>query len=150
MTRDPSCCVATDPASKAASIMRDEDTGIVPVIDNEQTLRLVGVVTDRDLCMNVVAEARDPRSVAVEACMTQPVVTCSPSDSVTKVTELMRQNMIRRVPIVDEQGRLQGIVSMADVVNQGELKPAETHETLQKISTSTPEPSKPRGRSRAA
>ena len=110
----------------------------------------MGVVTDRDLCMNVVAEASNPRSVAVDACMTQPVVTCSPNDSVTKVTELMRENQIRRVPVVDEQGRLHGIVSMADVVNQGELKPAETHETLRRISMSTPEPSKPRARSRAA
>jgi CBS-domain-containing membrane protein len=78
------------------------------------------------------------------------VVTCTANDSVTKVTELMRENQIRRVPVVDEQGRLQGIVAMADLVGRGDLKPAETHETLRKISASTPEPSKPRARSRAA
>jgi signal-transduction protein with cAMP-binding, CBS, and nucleotidyltransferase domain len=110
----------------------------------------VGVVTDRDLCMAVVAEGHDPRSIAVDGCLTQPVVTCTANDSVTKVTELMRENQIRRVPVVDEQGRLQGIVAMADLVGRGDLKPAETHETLRKISASTPEPSKPRARSRAA
>ena len=60
MTKNPSCCVPSDHAPRAAIIMRDEDTGIVPVIDNEQSQRIVGVVTDRDLCMNVVAESRSP------------------------------------------------------------------------------------------
>lgn len=150
MTRNPSCCVASDQAPRAARIMRDEDTGVVPVIDNEQSVGLVGIVTDRDLCMSVVAEGRDPRSVAVETCMTRTVVSCSPNDSVAKVIELMKENQIRRVPVVDDQGRLQGIVAMADLVGRGDLKPVETHETLKRVSAATPEPSKPRARSRAA
>ena len=150
MTKNPICCVVSDQALRAAGIMRDEDTGIVPVIDNEQSLGLVGVVTDRDLCMSIVAEGRDPRAVAVDACMTRTVVSCSPNDSVTKVIELMQENQIRRVPVVDEQGRLQGIVAMADLVGRGDLKPAETHETLKRVSAATPEPSKPRAKSRAA
>ncbi len=150
MTRNPSCCVVSDQAPRAAGIMRDEDTGIVPVIDNEQSLGLVGVVTDRDLCLSVVAEGRDPRAIAVDACMTRTVVSCSPNDSVTKVIQLMKENQIRRVPVVDEQGRLQGIVAMADLVSRGDLKPAETHETLKRISAATPEASKPRAKSRAA
>jgi CBS-domain-containing membrane protein len=82
--------------------------------------------------------------------MTRAVVSCSPNDSVTKVTELMKENQIRRVPVVDEQGRLQGIVAMADLVGRGDLKPAETHETLKRVSEATAEPSKPRAKSRAA
>ena len=150
MTKNPSSCVTSDQVPRAAGIMRDEDTGIVPVIDNEQSLALVGVVTDRDLCMNVIAEGRDPRTIAVDACMTRTVVSCSPNDSVTKVIELMKENQIRRVPVVDEQGRLQGIVAMADLVGRGDLKPAETHETLKRVSAPTPEASKPRAKSRAA
>jgi CBS domain-containing protein len=150
MTKNPSCCLPSDDTVRAAGIMRNEDTGIVPVIDNEQSLKIVGVVTDRDLCMNVVAEGRDPRTVAVDACMTQVVVTCSPNDSVAKAIELMKDNQIRRVPVVDEQGRLQGIVAMADLVGRGDLPMAETHETLKRVSTITPEPSKPRARSRNA
>ena len=64
-----------DIAVKAASIMRQEKAGIVPVIDNEQSRRIVGVVTDRDLTMNVIAEARDPHHVQVKQCMTTNVVT---------------------------------------------------------------------------
>jgi CBS domain-containing protein len=148
MTRDPSCCVPSDPAPKAARIMRDEDAGIVPVIENEQSQKIVGVVTDRDLCMNIVAEGRDPNGVSVEACMTAVVVTCAPTDSVARVTDLMKENQIRRVPVVDADGRLQGIVAMADLVGRAELKTTEIHETLKKVSAPTSEPSKPRARAK--
>jgi len=148
MTKDPTCCVASDSAVEAASIMRDEHAGIVPVIENEQSRRVVGVVTDRDLCMNVVAEGRDPRSVRVEQCMTTTVVTCSPNDAVEKVTELMRENQIRRVPVVNEGGELQGIVSLGDIVGRATIKTAQTHETLKEVSAPTPMPSKPRAESR--
>lgn len=148
MTKDPSCCVPSDVVQKAAGIMRDENAGIVPVIENEQSRKIVGVVTDRDLCMNAVAEGRDPRALAVEACMTSGAVTCSPNDSVEKATELMRENQIRRVPVVNEQGELQGIVSMADVVGRGEIKTTQTHETLKQVSAPSGAPSKPRAKSR--
>ncbi|HEY2993984.1 MAG TPA: CBS domain-containing protein [Methylomirabilota bacterium] len=150
MTKDPTCCVASDTAQRAAAIMRDENVGIVPVIENEQSRRLVGVVTDRDLCMNVVAEGRDPSAVAVEACMTTKVVSCAPGDAVAKATELMKDNQVRRVPVVDEHGALAGIVAMADLVERAELKATETHETLKRVSTPSEVPSKPRARSRHA
>jgi CBS domain-containing protein len=150
MTKDPSCCVPSDTAQKAASIMREQDTGVIPVIENEQSQRVVGVVTDRDLCMNVVAEGRDPRTVRVEECMTTVVVACAPNDSMAKATELMKQNQIRRVPVVDEQRTLIGIVSLADVVERGEVKATEVHETLKTISAPTRHPSKPRAKSKEA
>ena len=68
--------------------MRDQDAGVVPVIENEQSRQVVGVVTDRDLCMNVVAEGRDPRTTQIHECMTAVVVSASPQDSVDiKTTE---------------------------------------------------------------
>jgi CBS domain-containing protein len=130
--------------------MRDEHAGIVPVIDNAQSRKIVGVVTDRDLCMNVVAEGRDPRSVTVEQCMTTKVVTCSPNDSVERATELMRENQIRRISVVNEQRELQGIVAMADIVSRADVKTTQTHETLKKVSAPTEAPSKPRAQSRKA
>jgi CBS domain-containing protein len=148
MTKDPSCCVPSDSAQRAATIMRHEHAGIVPVIDNEQSRRIVGVVTDRDLCMNVVAEGRDARTVAVEQCMTTTVVTAAPNDSVERVTELMRENQIRRIPVVNEQHDLLGIVALADVVGRSEIKTTQTHDTLKKVSAPTNEASKPRARSR--
>ena len=144
MTKDPTSCLPSDSAQQAASIMRAENAGVVPVIQNEQSRRVVGIVTDRDLCMAVVAEGRDPGSVRVEQCMTTHVVCCSPEDSVETVTELMRENQIRRVPVVGESGDLQGIVAMADVVERGKVKATQTHETLKKVSAPAEEPSKPR------
>ena len=150
MTKDPRCCVPSDSAQRAASVMRDEHAGIVPVIDDEQSRKVAGVVTDRDLCMNVVAEGRDPKTVPVAQCMTTKVVTCSPNDSVEKATELMREQQIRRVPVVNEQGELQGIVALADLVERADIKTTQTHETLKKVSAPTNEPSKPRAQSRKA
>jgi CBS domain-containing protein len=148
MTKDPSCCVPSDSAVRAAKIMREERAGIVPIIENEQSQRIIGVVTDRDLCMNVVAEGRDPATVTVQECMTTKVVTCSPDDSIEKVTELMRENQIRRVPVVNDGGELQGIVALADVVERGNVKTTQTHETLKQVSPPTDVPSKPRAQSK--
>jgi CBS domain-containing protein len=150
MTKDPSCCVPSDSAQRAASIMRDEHAGIVPVIEDAQSRKIAGVVTDRDLCMNVVAAGLDPNAVTVEQCMTTKVVTCSPNDSVERVTELMRENQIRRVPVINEGRELQGIVALADVVERANLKTTQTHETLKKVSAPTEEPSKPRAQSKKA
>jgi CBS domain-containing protein len=150
MTKEPTSCVPSDTAQRAASIMRDEKAGVVPVIDNEHSRKIVGVVTDRDLCMNIIAEGRDPRTTQVHECMTTTVVSCGPQDSVDRATDLMRENQIRRIAIVDEQRRLIGIVSMADIVGRANLKTLETHETLKTVSAPTAEPSKPRARSRKA
>lgn len=148
MTKDPTCCVPSDTAQRAARIMRDEDAGVVPVIENEQSRVVVGIVTDRDLCMNVVAEGRDPRTTQVHESMTATVVSCSPQDAVEKATELMRENQIRRIPVVDEQHQLVGIVAMADILGRANVRTTETHETLKTVSAPTAEPSKPRARSR--
>jgi CBS domain-containing protein len=150
MTKDPTCCVSSDTTQRAARIMRGENAGVVPVVENEQSRTLAGIVTDRDLCMNIVAEGRDPRTTQVHECMTAIVVSCSPQDSVEKATELMRENQIRRIPVVDEQHRLVGIVSMADIVGRANVRTAETHETLKTVSAPTTEPSKPRAKSRKA
>ena len=150
MTKDPTCCVPSDSAQQAASIMRAENAGVVPVIQNEQSRTVIGIVTDRDLCMHVVAEGRDPSTVRVENCMTTVVVTCTPDDSVETVTELMRENQIRRVPVVGGSGELQGIVALADVVERGKVKASQTHATLKKVSEPTEEASKPRAESENA
>jgi CBS domain-containing protein len=130
--------------------MRDEDTGIVPVVDDPQRRKVVGVVTDRDLCMRVIAENRMPQDVRVEECMTTRVVSCSSADAIERATELMKENQIRRIPVVDEHGVLQGIVSMADLVERADLKTGETHDTLKKVSEPSTTPSKPRAKSRGA
>ena len=150
MTKDPRCCAPSDSAQRAARIMRDEKAGSVPVVDEAQNRQIVGIVTDRDLCMNVVAEGRDPSAVRVEECMTTKVITCAPADSLERVTELMRENQIRRIPVVNERRELLGIIALADVVERSNVKVTQTHETLKKVSAPTNEPSKPRAQSRKA
>jgi len=150
MTKDPTCCVPSDTAQRAASIMRDEDAGVVPVIDDGHSCKIVGVITDRDLCMTIVAEGRDPRTTQVHECMTSTVVSCLAQDSVEKVTDLMRENQIRRIAVIDEARRLIGIVALADIVGRANVKTLETHETLKSVSAPTAEPSKPRAKSRSA
>ena len=76
------------------------------------------------------------------------VVTCAPDDSIEKVTELMRENQIRRVPVVNDGGELQGIVALADVVERGNVKTTQTHETLKQVSAPTDVPSKARAQSK--
>lgn len=149
MSADPTCCTPSDTAQAAAKIMRDEDTGIIPVIENEQSQKLVGVVTDRDLCMNVVAEGRDPRSVRVAECMTSPAVACPPDAPIVKATKAMKEHQVRRIPVIDAEQKIQGIVSMADVVRHGRLDTVDTLQTLKSVSEPTAEPSKPRAKSRA-
>jgi len=155
MTKNPTCCLPSDAAQVAAIIMRDEDTGIVPVVDDEKSRRLIGVVTDRDLCVTVIAdgqtyimaEGRDPTSVRVEEFMTRRLVCCSPDDDLESALELMRENQVRRILIVNGQREVQGIVSMADVVRRGEIASGETRETLKRICEPTDRASRPRAES---
>ena len=155
MTTHPTCCIPSDTAQTAAIIMRDEDTGIVPIVEEEGSGKLVGVVTDRDLCIGVIAErpmiagreGLDPTELPVERCMTSKVIYCSSDDHVEKVLELMKENQVRRVLVVDDQNTIQGVVSLSDLMNRGDVAGGETRETLQGISKPTGEASKPRAQS---
>src|SRR3989442_7350942 len=116
MTSNPSCCVPEDTAKDAALVMKNTDTGVVPVIENQKPRRLVGIVTDRDLCNEVIAEGRDAEEVHLEECMTRQIVSCASDDDLERVLVLMATNQVRRIPVVDEQNVIQGIVSMSDMV----------------------------------
>src|SRR5262249_344480 len=150
MTMNPVCCIPSDTAQVAALIMKRVDTGIVPVVDNEKDRRAVGVVTDRDLCMAVMAideasaDGPDPMDVPLEQYLTTRVVSCGPDDEVDQVFELMKDNQVRRVLVVDKQGIIQGIVSMADLVLKGSVRKREARELLKTICQPTGEAAKPR------
>jgi CBS domain-containing protein len=150
MTKDPQCCVPADSAQHAARLMREAGAGAIPVVESQERRKLVGIVTDRDLCMKVVAEGCEPGETPVADCMTLKVVSCTPADSIQKATELMKENQIRRVTVVDAEGCLTGIVALADVVERGDVRATETDDTLKKVSAPSAEPSKPRAESRRA
>lgn len=115
--------------------MKMEDVGSVPVIDQERTRILIGIVTDRDLAIHVVAEGLDPRSTRIEEVMTRDPVRCKVDEDVDEALDAMKDYQIRRIPVVDEQNRIVGIISQADVATR--LKDSdETAEVVEEISES--------------
>ena len=151
MTMDPDCCTPATVATKAARIMKEENVGLVPVVDSESDRKVVGVVTDRDLCLAVVAAGQHPDSVLVrDAMMAKNIVTCRPEDDLEKVINCMRENQVRRVPIVDTEGKLRGIVSIADILQHSDLPSGATHETLKTISEPSEHASLPRAQTQRA
>jgi CBS domain-containing protein len=131
MTPSPTCCQAVHTIVEVAEIMKREDVGLVPVVDEAN--KLIGVLTDRDIVMNVVAQGRDPRGTAVSEVMTNDPASCLEQDSVEHVMQLMASHQVRRVPIVDSTRNIVGIVSQADVATRL-ANPRETGEVVQAIS----------------
>jgi CBS domain-containing protein len=136
MTENPTCCLPTDAASKAGGLMKSENVGSIPVIESEQTKKLIGIVTDRDLALQIVAQGRDPKSTKVADVMTQKIVTCRAGDDVQKALDAMSEFQLRRIPVVDEQDRIIGIIAQADVATRVD-QPAETAEVVKEISQPT-------------
>jgi CBS domain-containing protein len=115
MTKDPACCLPGTTAAQAAELMLMHDVGLLPVVTSKHDKDLVGVVTDRDLAVTLVAEGSDPVQTPVESIMTRRPIVCSPDDAYQKVLQTMEEHQIRRVPVVDYAGRLVGILSQADI-----------------------------------
>jgi len=133
MTKYPVCCLPTDRVAKAAELMKSGNIGSIPVIENEQTQKLVGIVTDRDLAMRIVAEERDASATKVDGVMTRKVVSCFAEDDVQKALDAMTKQKLRRIPIVDHDNRIVGIITQADVatrINQ----PEKTAEMVKEVS----------------
>ena len=133
MTKNPVCCLPNDTAAKVAQLMKHENVGSIPVIEDAQTKKLVGIVTDRDLALKIVAEGLDAKSTKVEAVMTRKVVTCLASDDLQKALDAMAEHQLRRLPVVDNDNKVLGIIAQADVatrVNQ----PEKTAEMVKEIS----------------
>ena len=135
MTKNPVCCLPNDMVAKVAQLMKSKDIGPVPIIENEQTKKLVGIVTDRDLALKIVAEGRDAKSTKAEEVMTRKVVTCRSEDDVQKALDAMSEHQLRRIPVVDNDNRIVGIIAQADVATRVD-QPAKTAEVVKDISQS--------------
>ena len=118
MTRAPAYCTPLCTAEMAANLMHQYDTGILPVVQDSLDLKLVGVVTDRDLCRSVIAARRDPAHTVVNECMSRNAISVLPEDDVKQAAELMADHQLRRLPVLDERGHLVGMLSLADMVEQ--------------------------------
>jgi CBS domain-containing protein len=133
MTKDPACCLPDDLAAEAAKLMKSGNIGSVPVIENRQTRKLIGIVTDRDLALKIVAEARDPKSTNVGSVMTGKVVTCRAEDDLQVALSAMAEHQLRRIPVVDNDNRILGIIAQADVATRAN-QPEKTAEMVKEIS----------------
>lgn len=139
MTSDPVCVRPEDSVIAAAQLMRSQHIGPIPVIDHQG--RLVGIVTDRDLAIKVVAEGRSPGETKVTDVMSSQPYTRAPNDDVEQVIQTMEEHQVRRVPIVDEECCLVGIVSQADVATRMH-QPAKVAEAVEEISQASDQESR--------
>ncbi|GAB1596274.1 CBS domain-containing protein [Lysobacter claricitrinus] len=130
MTADPATCQVDTPVRDVARLMLDNDIGLVPVIDAAG--RPVGTVTDRDIALRLVAEGRDPQQCVARDCMTTPVTSVAIESGLTEATELMESRQIRRLLVVDGDGRLCGVVAQADIALSG--RDRKTAELLRGVS----------------
>jgi CBS domain-containing protein len=135
MTRDLTCCLPNATVDLAAQSMKRHDIGSVPVVDGEETKRLLGIVTDRDLALKVVAAGLDARQTRVEAVMTRKLVTCGLQDDLQTALDAMSRSQLRRIPVVDSLGRLAGIIAQADIATRLE-QPEATGKVVERISRS--------------
>jgi len=129
MTVRPRTVKTGDSIVDAAKLMKGEDAGIAPIVDGD---RLVGVVTDRDIAVRVVAEGRDPQTTKVEEIASANLVTIDPQQELDEALRLMAHHQVRRLPVVEEDGRLVGILAQADVARHAEAE--RTGEVLEQIS----------------
>jgi CBS domain-containing protein len=136
MSENPVCCLPSDTIDLAARLMVTEDIGALPVVMDLQTVKLVGIVTDRDLAVKAVAEGCDPRVTTVEDVMTYEPMTCHAEDSVQHVVDLMAEHQVRRLPVVDQDGRLIGIIAQADIATRLQ-EPRMTAWMVEEVSKST-------------
>jgi CBS domain-containing protein len=129
MTQDVCAIDADKPVSYSAKMMRDEDVGLAPIVEGD---RLVGTVTDRDIALRVVAEGRDPERTTVREIASTRLVTVAPDQDLDEALHLMAKHQVRRLPVVEEDGRLVGVLAQADVAREG--RDAQTGDVVEKIS----------------
>jgi CBS domain-containing protein len=133
MTADPAVCTMDTPLQEVARMMVQCDCGEIPVVERDDLKKVVGVVTDRDIVTRAVAEGRNPGTLTAADVMTSPAVTIGGDEDVDEVIRVMETQQIRRVPVVNQNGEICGIVSVADIARHESRK--ETGELVREVST---------------
>jgi len=131
MTDRPRVVTPETPVSEAAQLMKNDDIGSLPILDGEQ---LAGMLTDRDIVIRAVAEGKDPRGMPVREVASRELVTVNADEELSRALQLMASQQVRRLPVVDDDGRLVGILAQADVAV--EAKEKDVGEMVEEISKS--------------
>ena len=119
MTDRPRCVSPETPISQAAELMESEDVGALPVLEGEH---LAGMITDRDIVIRAVAKGKDPRGMPVREIATRDVVAVRPDEDLSEALRIMASHQIRRLPVVDDDNRLIGVLAQADVALEAKEK----------------------------
>ena len=114
MTRDVQFCGPDTNLASAAKLMWDTDCGVLPVLNVEG--RVLGMITDRDICMACATKNRAPSEIIVREALSGKTYRCKISDDVHAAMDIMKREQVRRLPVVDEEGVLQGLISMNDFI----------------------------------
>ena len=138
MTGHPACCTPDTSLREVAKMMVEYNCGEIPVVDSRQSMRPIGVITDRDITCRTVAEGKNPLTMTAGECMSTPCVTLQQEASIEECCRVMEDNRIRRVPVVDSVGRCCGIISQADIAKTMDQLAAEV---VRQVSQPTSEPS---------
>lgn len=133
MTQDLVVGTPANTVAEVARLMKTEDIGPILIVDNEQNRTLVGIVTDRDLVVKAIAEGLDPKTTKVNEVMSKKLVTCYTDDDIEQAMNAMAQYQLRRIPVVEENMQLVGIISQADVATRLD-EPDKTGEVVKEIS----------------
>jgi CBS domain-containing protein len=133
MTKDVVTCSSESTIIEVAQLMKIEDIGPVLIVNNDDPTTLVGIMTDRDIVLKVIAEGEDPRMKRVGEVMSKKLVTCRPDDDVEVAMKAMAQFQLRRIPVVGENMKLLGIISQADLATRAD-EPEKTAEVVREIS----------------
>lgn len=118
MTREIRTCRQDDSLERAAQLMWDHDFGCVPVVSGDGTPRVEGLITDRDICMCALFERKPLHELRVAQAMAKHVLACKASDSVGSAERAMAEGRVRRLPVIDEQNSLIGMLSIADLARE--------------------------------
>jgi CBS domain-containing protein len=136
MSRDAACCTPEQTVREAARLMEEQDCGCLPIADRE-TGRVLGVITDRDIAVRVVGQGR-PADTQLRDVMSGSPSCCGPNDEVDEVEKVMTQRQVRRVPVIDDDGKAVGMVAQADLAtHRGRLTDKEVAEVVARISKRT-------------
>ncbi|MBX9599910.1 MAG: CBS domain-containing protein [Bryobacteraceae bacterium] len=115
MTKNPVFCLPSEMVAHAAELMKKENVGALPVVHDRKERVVIGILTDRDVALRVDAMGKDSRQTTVEQVMSRNPVTCKPGEDCEKAFEMMTRQHIRRLPVVDPQGKLLGVIAQADL-----------------------------------